>query len=92
MELGDYPYPVLQEISCGGTLAEEATLAELSLLLDEDKRVEYQSLDGNVVKGFELNEKATMIRILDEETYQQAPVNVTLKLTEGFGFSQDSLV
>lgn len=92
MGLGDYPYPVLREIMREETPAEGEPSAELSLLLEADKRVVYQSLDGNVSESFELNAKTTLVKILDEEAYQEAPVTVTLKLTGGFSFSLDSLV
>ena len=92
MGLGDYPYPVLREIMREETPAEGEPSAELSLLLEADKRVVYQSLDGNVSESFELNAKTTLVKILDEEAYQEAPVTVTLKLTGGFSFSPDTLV
>lgn len=43
-------------------------------------------------ESFELDAKTTLVKILDEEAYQEAPVTVTLKLTGGFSFSPDSLV
>ena len=92
MGLGDYPYPVLREIMREETPAEGEPSAELSLLLEADKRVVYRSLDGNVSESFELDAKTTLVKILDEEAYQEAPVTVTLKLTGGFSFSPDSLV
>lgn len=92
MGLGDYPYPVLRESVREETPAEGEPSAELSLLLEADRRVVYQSLDGNVSESFELNAKTTLVKILDEEAYQEAPVTVTLKLTGGFSFSPDSLV